>query len=148
MKATPRQLLAAPFLIFALGLARAMVLSVPFRMYAGIFGSDAPHEEHSTIISADFDANSRARARRLGALIETLARHTPWRSNCLAQAIVAAVCLRMMGIAYHVHFGVASSSCAEGALDAHSWVMAGDVPVTGFREAQAMIQVRAFHWLA
>jgi len=138
--ASARQLAAAPFVIAALGAARVMVLSVPFRFYAPLLGSPASDNTGSP----PPPKSAGWRARRIGAFIERLAQSTPWTSNCLVQAIVAAVVLRLLGISYAVHFGVARRGEDASALEAHSWVMAGEHPVTGFRDAEGMTCVRTF----
>ena len=137
---TLRQKIAAPVLYLALGLARAMVLSMPFRVYAPLLGELAKDNAACTSPTAS-QAN---RAMRIGYLIEGVAQFTPWNSNCLAQAIVASLCLRRLKIGYSVHFGVAKSGDAAASLEAHSWVMAGEYPVTGFEEAQGMTCLRTF----
>ena len=139
--ASLRQLIASPFLFAALGLARAMVLTMPFRFYAPLLGRDAPD---SAAVSPPPPSEHGWRARRIGGLIEAVAQFTPWNSNCLAQTIVAALCLRALGIGYTVHFGVATNTGTLNALEAHSWVMAGEFPVTGFRESSGMTPVRTF----
>lgn len=147
---TWRQKAAAPLLYLALGVARAMVLLVPFRVYAPLLGEHAAPGDPSPPPAQCPDEGEAARiagrrARRLGGLIEALAGLTPWTSNCLVQTIVAALCLRVMGIGYAVHFGVARSLEHVRSLEAHSWVMAGDYPVTGYRDAAGMTCVHSFH---
>ncbi|MEO1729404.1 MAG: lasso peptide biosynthesis B2 protein [Pseudomonadota bacterium] len=137
---TLRQKFAAPILYVVLGLARAMVLSMPFRSYAPLLGELAQDNAACASPSAS-EAN---RAMRIGYLIEGVAQFTPWNSNCLAQAIVASLCLRLLKIGYSVHFGVAKSGDGAASLEAHSWVMAGEYPVTGFEEAQGMTCLRTF----
>ena len=135
-----RQKLATPLLVIALGLARAMVLTFPFRVYAPLLGELAD-DNRATAEPTRKDAN---RARRIGKVIETVAQFTPWSSNCLAQAIVASLCLRVLGIAYSVHFGVARKEGGGPRMEAHSWVMVGEHPVTGFEESVGMTCLRTF----
>ncbi|MDJ0978359.1 MAG: lasso peptide biosynthesis B2 protein [Erythrobacter sp.] len=134
-----RQLLAVPFVFVGLGLARAAVMTMPFRTYASVLGRDT--QDHA---SGEIEPRAGRRARRIGRLIEQIAQRTPWRSNCLAQALVAAVILRALGIRYVVHFGVSNSVGSLASIEAHSWVMAGDYPVTGYRESQGMTCVSSF----
>ena len=135
-----RQKLMLPLFYLSLGIARAMVLLMPFRLYAPLLGELAG-DNGASVSPAPGVAG---RAMRIGKLIEAVSQFTPWLSNCLAQAIVASVCLRLLKIGYSVHFGVAKSSDAAAALEAHSWVMAGEYPVTGFAESHGMTCLRTF----
>jgi len=135
---TIRQKLAAPLLFAALGVARAIVLTLPFRIYAPLLGELAK-DNAPTPSPNRRNAN---RAMRIGRLIDVIAQFTPWLSNCFARTIVAALCLRMLRIGYSVHFGVAQGEAA--ALEAHCWVMAGEYPITGFEEAKGMTCLRTF----
>ncbi|MEL6239552.1 MAG: lasso peptide biosynthesis B2 protein [Pseudomonadota bacterium] len=145
-RATWRQALSVPVLYVALGAARGAVLVLPFRLYAPLFGapSTEPDEaEKASVLTPEAERNG-ARARRIGVIIEAVARFTPWKSNCLAQALVVAVCLRLLKIGFSVHFGVARTEDAVTAVEAHSWVMVGAFPVTGFRESRGMTCVQTF----
>ena len=140
---TARQVLVSPLVFVALGLARATVLSVPFRIYAPIFG-DLCEEGGAAPAPSSEPSFAGRRARHIGGTIEAVARFTPWNSNCLAQAIVAAVCLRIARIGYSVHFGMATSDTADQSIEAHAWVMAGAYPVTGYAESQGMTCLQTF----
>jgi len=142
-----RQALAGPFLFLALGIARAAALSLPFRTYAPIFGElcDDPDTAPPHSIPATREPSREGRrARHIGRTIESAARLTPWNSNCLAQALVAAVCLRIARIGYCVHFGMAPGDKADQPIEAHVWVMAGSYPVSGYAESQGMTCLQTF----
>ncbi|MEM6494245.1 MAG: lasso peptide biosynthesis B2 protein [Pseudomonadota bacterium] len=147
-KITARQALAAVPLFLALGAARAAALILPFRVYAPLFGDPSPPTQSisPTPSNGVEDRREGARARHVGRTIETVARFTPWNSNCLAQTIVAAVCLRLLKIAFQVRFGVAQSQQAATPIEAHSWVMSGAFPVTGYRESLGMTCVQTFRY--
>ncbi len=137
---TPRQKLATPLLVAGLGLARAMVLTLPFKTYVPILGQLADDNAGA----AEPARSDGFRAQRIGKLIEAVASFTPWNSNCLAQAIVASLCLRVLGIGYSVHFGVAPKGGIGSSVEAHSWVMAGEHPVTGFEGSIGLTCLRTF----
>lgn len=139
-----RQMLASPLVFLALGLARATALTLPFRLYAPLLGEDWSQSAPAAAPVQPAGRSAGRRAARIGRLIETVARTTPWDSNCLAQAIVAALCLRLLSINYTVHLGVAPSAVGTQAIEAHAWVMASGYPVTGYRESLGMTCVRTF----
>ncbi len=147
-RATVRKTLAAPLLYLALGAARAAVLILPFRAYAPIFGEPcaAGHSKPDAPSLSPEAHHEGARARRIGRTVEVIASTTPWKSNCLAQALVVAGCLRVLKIGFTVHFGVAQPEDTATPIEAHSWVMAGAFPVTGYRESLNMTCVHSFRY--
>lgn len=54
------------------------------------------------------------------AAIETAARHVPWRSDCLIQALAASAWLRRLGLQPRLRLGAARSE--NGDLCAHAWL--------------------------
>nr|WP_230681343.1 lasso peptide biosynthesis B2 protein [Paracidovorax cattleyae] len=74
------------------------------------------------------------RAQQIGRTLRLAARHTPWQSNCLAQALAARCLLGVFGIPHAVCFGVARLDASQ--LQAHAWVVAGQGFVTGGVGAQ------------
>lgn len=144
---TARQVLAFPFLFVALGLARATALCAPFRTYAPVFGElceDPATAPPGVITTPRAPSRAGRRARHIGRTIESVARFTPWNSNCLAQALVAALCLRVARIGFSVHFGMIASEKGAASIEAHSWVMAGAYPVTGYAESRGMTCLQTF----
>lgn len=107
-----------------LGVCRAAVLALPFRRLAPRLGE--AHGVHAWVPLAS--AAQSERARRIGRAIRSAARHTPWDSNCLAQACAARVLLSVYGVPHGVYMGVGNDA---GAMVAHAWVCSGPVAVTG-----------------
>lgn len=108
-----------------LGLARLLVLTIPFRKIAPRLGQHAGIQVSIPIIPKQ----AVHRARMISRLITTTARYCPWNANCFAQAITARVWLACYGIPYALYFGLKKSP--EQQLEAHAWVCAGPVKVTG-----------------
>jgi hypothetical protein len=100
-----------------LGLARLLVLLVPFRMYARAIGRDGESP----------DAPPPQVVHRVRRAIESVSGHVPWRSKCLEQALAAKAMLRGRGIPSTLYLAVAR----DVALEAHAWVRSGNVYVTG-----------------
>ena len=123
-----------------LGLARLALLIAPFRRIAphlGVMNPDGPAIPLATRAQM-------SRAYRLGRLIEATAAITPWQSKCLAQAMVAALALRVHRIPYLLCLGVAKDE-AKG-LKAHAWVATDRVAVTGGRSFLGFAVVGAFEY--
>ena len=86
------------------------------------------------------DAASTDLALRIRWAVETSARHLPWKPVCLPQAVAAQWMLRRRRIASTLYLGV---NPAEG-LDAHAWVRAGTVIVTGGPRQEQFAVVSSF----
>jgi hypothetical protein len=110
-----------------LGLARLSVLVVPFRYLAALLGV------HMLVSPKEATPKQVDRSRRVGKAVRLVARHTPWYSNCLAQAIAAKMMLRLRGIDSTLFLGVANDREFDGRkeLYAHAWLRSGDLIVTG-----------------
>ena len=114
-----RRLLLPSWLL--LGLARLAIL-LPFRWLAPWLG------EHMGV-TAPPDPAQVEQALAIGRSVERAARHTPWLSQCQAQAIVARVWLGHRHIPYRIQYGV--RRLENGQLAAHAWVCVADTVITG-----------------
>lgn len=88
-------------------------------------------------------------ARRIGQLVATAARHTPWQSLCLAQVLVAQRLLARHGIPGQFFLGVAKDmgdSVDRPQMEAHAWLGCGGVIVNGAPGHEAYTVVSAFSW--
>ena len=81
-----------------------------------------------------WDLSIDSRAYRIGWAVRTMARRTPWNSNCLAQAIAAKRMLRRRRIACTLYLGLAKD--AKDELAAHAWLRCGNRILTGGRSSQ------------
>jgi hypothetical protein len=105
------------------GLVRLAVLLLPFRWLAPHLGQpmlESPAEENNFQLEA---------ARRVGRVVETVSRYTPWASKCLVQAIAGKFLLRQRGIGSTLYLGVGQDE--EKGLIAHAWLRCGGVILTG-----------------
>lgn len=121
------------------GIARAMVLLLPFKCYArglGVYAGVAAFiplaetKQYQTALSI-------GRAVRMAATV------TPWQANCQAQAIAARCLLGLFGVPYVVFYGVANAP--EQEMKAHAWLCCGPVPVTGGYAFDEFTVVAVFH---
>ena len=109
-----------------LGASRMFILAVPFRHLAPRLGKHAGVASWVPLV----DAGCEARAASIARVVQMAARHTPWVSNCFSQAVAARLLLGLYGVPYCLFFGVTRNQ-AETMLNAHAWVVAGRVRVTG-----------------
>lgn len=106
-----------------LGIARLLVLTIPIKRLSPHWGT---HMAESTNTLSEPTATL---AKRIGWAIQTSARYTPWKSNCLAQAAAAKQMLRRRGASSTLYLGVAKAETGE--LIAHAWVRCGELFLTG-----------------
>jgi hypothetical protein len=104
--------------IVMLGIARFIVITVPFRVMAQWL-SRAPH-------TSSCDEALMLRVRQA---VTTAARNVPWNAVCLPQAIAAKAMLARRGCGSAFHFGATFD--AQGTLIAHAWLTAGGIVVVG-----------------
>ncbi len=117
-----RLALEATSLLF---LARIAVISLPFRWIAKTLGEkrDPTSEIDKTSKANDLELN------RIGWTIRRISDHTPWKSNCLAQAIAAQRMLSRRNRPSAIYFGLTKTD--EGKMEAHAWLKSADTILTG-----------------
>ncbi|MES2355954.1 MAG: lasso peptide biosynthesis B2 protein [Pseudomonadota bacterium] len=108
-----------------LGICRFALLVIPFRLLAPLLGS---HQGINIFIPLISDVQ-RSRAWCIGRTVRVAACYTPWESKCLAQAMTARILLGFYRIPYAFYFGVSKEK--ESKMQAHAWICAGPVRVTG-----------------
>lgn len=68
---------------------------------------------------------------------------SPWRANCLPQALCAIYLLRFYRIPHAVFMGLRRDE-SDGTIKAHAWVCAGPITVTGGVDNQVFTIVGCF----
>lgn len=119
-----------------LGLARLAVLTLPCRWITGWMGA-AGAETPSSVEPALSDL-----AAAISREVQRASRYTPWRSQCLPQAMAAKRMLRRRGHASTLYLGVARQG--RSSLSAHAWLRCGTVILTGFAESRRHAPVAQF----
>lgn len=132
-------------LVFPLsGAIRAALLCLPFRLVARYLGK----HHGNRLLSPLADAGQIGLARRIARLSERASRHTPWKSECLVQAIMVKTLLSHYRIPYAIHLGVAHPAAGKAGpgegLKAHAWVVVGPRVVAGAQGHQAYTVVSTF----
>jgi Transglutaminase-like superfamily len=133
LPAEDRRLLAEAALWLLL--SRAAVAVLPFKTLARLMGRPVA----SASLEAD-PATVRA-ARRVAWAIQAAAFRIPIRLNCLPRSLGAKVMLRLRGVPSVLHLG---ARLEERGMQAHAWLMAGGMAVTGGEEAGAFRKIAAF----
>lgn len=108
-----------------LGVARMLVLTIPFRWLARSLGE---HMRESSLETATAD---RQQALLIGQAVRSAAANTPWQSVCLPQAVAGQWMLKRRGIAATIYLGVAKAEQKPEQLAAHAWLRCGEVILTG-----------------
>jgi len=86
--------------------------------------------------------------RAVSVLVQAAARHTPWRSECLVQALAAQCLLRGLGVPGVLYLGATmhENGADPRKLEAHAWVKCGEYFVTGWHGHDRFTVISAFSW--
>lgn len=137
-----RQLLVAEASASMLA-ARLSLAIFPFRRVARGFGVFVPPSDPRVAAQAIGSSAEQAQmAKEVGWAVRTSAPWMPFRSVCLQQAMAAHAMLRRRGIASVMHFGAGKSDAKP--IDAHAWLDAAGVKVTGYPVAPHMAELGCF----
>lgn len=126
-----RALLAETYV--ALGVARLMVLTLPFRWIAARL--DAPASGGGEWDGAPETTDRIARA------LAVVSRRTPWRSNCLARALACRMMLARRGVSSTLVLGVDKQG---DRMEAHAWLECGGRILTGGEERDRFTIITTF----
>ncbi|WP_435417984.1 lasso peptide biosynthesis B2 protein [Parerythrobacter aurantius] len=126
---SPAELALVPAALVLLGFARLAIASLPLGTYRPWLGR--PVAPDTTPRPASASADKRARA--VGRAVRATASVTPWRADCLPQAMAAAALLRVLGVPYRlsIGWGDATPGPERQPMLAHAWLEAADRVVTG-----------------
>lgn len=124
----------------ALGIFRLAIITTPLRVLHRCYGRDGD------LSSAPLPLSTLQcdRARHICRVVTMAARYTPWRSNCYPQALAAHLLLSLYGIPHVLFFGLRKSESTTEPYEAHAWVEAGEIVVTGGPHHRTFHVVRAF----
>lgn len=125
-----------------LGLSRLAILLLPFTVVRRALGEHRHPSNATDRPTEPLAPLTLHRARRIGAIVQLAARHTPWRSECYPQALTARALLGLARVPHVVSFGVRRDG---EALVAHAWVHVDGVPVTGLT-GHDYTEVGSFAW--
>jgi hypothetical protein len=121
--------------------ARLALLFVPFPRLARRLGRFVPPDQAQGLGTASTTQAVQA-ATDIGWAVTRAARYVPFKAVCLPQAMAAQAMLRRRGVASVMHFGAARGT--EKLLDAHAWLDAAGVEVTGYPVAESFAEIACF----
>jgi hypothetical protein len=123
--------------------ARIALIAVPFPRLARRLGAFvAPTDERVARVAHDGSPDDARIAEEIGWATVRAARHVPFRAVCLPQAMAARIMLRRRGVASVLHFGAAKGK--DKPIDAHAWLDAAGVEVTGYPVAAQFSEIACF----
>jgi hypothetical protein len=124
-------------------LARLLLTVVPFSRLARLLGTFVPPDDRHVAETRSCAGHEHtAIAGEIGWAVTRAARHLPLRAVCLPQAMAARMMLRCRVVPSVMHFGV-TKRLGEP-LDAHAWLEAAGVEVTGYPVPDGFVEIACF----
>ena len=129
--------------VVCLLLARLALIFIPFPRLARRLGAFVRPSDPRAMQERATGANEHARvAEEIGWAVTRSARYVPFNAVCLPQAMAARVMLKRRGVASVMHFGAAKGT--DKPHDAHAWLDAAGVEVTGYPVAKKFSEIACF----
>ena len=123
--------------------ARLRLLVTPFPKVAPTLGEFvAPSDPRVAERAGPTTAEAAATARAIRSAVTSAAPFMPFRSVCLQQAMAAHAMLKRRGISSVMHFGAHPTDA--NAIEAHAWLDAAGVKVTGYPISADMGEIACF----
>jgi hypothetical protein len=123
--------------------ARLALIFIPFPRLARRLGTFvSPTDPRALKVRTGTMPSETRLAEEVGWAVTRAARYVPFKAVCLPQAMAARVMLKRRGVASVMHFGAAKGT--EKPLDAHAWLDAAGVEVTGYPVAKNFAEIACF----
>lgn len=123
--------------------ARLALIFVPFPRLGRRLGTFVPPSDARALRAQTAGPEDDARlAQGIGWAVTRSARYVPFKAVCLPQAMAARMMLKRRGIISTLHFGAAKGK--DKPLDAHAWLDAAGVEVTGYPVAKNFAEIGCF----
>jgi|SRR3984885_12899761 len=123
--------------------ARLALVFIPFPRLARLLGTFVPPTDASALqagsTNSDHDVSV---ADAVGWAVTRAARYVPFEAACLSQAMAARIMLKRRGISSVLHFGAKMGK--DRSIDAHAWLNAAGVEVTGYPVAKTIAEIACF----
>ena len=124
-------------------LARLALIFIPFPKLARRLGAFVPPSDARALRARDAGPRDHMRlAEEIGWAVTRAARYVPFNAVCLPQAMAAQVMLKRRGVGSVMHFGAAKGQ--DKPIDAHAWLDAAGVEVTGYPVAAGFTEIACF----
>lgn len=124
-----------------LWLARLALILVAFPRIARRLGTFVPPTDARALRARERTSQARI-AEEIGWAVTRSARYVPFKAVCLPQAMAARVMLKRRGVDSVMHFGAAKGT--DKPFDAHAWLDAAGVEVTGYPVAKGFAEIACF----
>jgi hypothetical protein len=123
--------------------ARLALTFIPFPRLARQLGAFVPPSDPRILTATAVTTPDQTRlAEAISWAVTRAARYVPFRAVCLPQAMAARLMLKRRGIRSVMHFGAVKG--AEKPFDAHAWLDAAGVEVTGYPVAPDFAEIACF----
>jgi hypothetical protein len=123
-------------------LARLSLIFISFPRLARRLGTFVPPTDvRAAQAKAGSDGDARIAA-EISWAVTRAARHIPFKAVCLPQAMAARIMLKRRGVCSVMHFGARKGH--DKPLDAHAWLDAAGVEVTGYPVAEMFAEIASF----
>ncbi len=137
-----RRALAVEAVLWLL-LARLALIVIPFPRLARHMGTFTAPTEARALQGAPAQGSKDADiATEVSWAVTRSARYLPFKAVCLPQAMAARIMLKRRGVASVMHFGAAKGK--DKPLNAHAWLDAAGVEVTGYPVAKGFAEIACF----
>lgn len=117
-----RQLLFFPIIFILLGIARIIILTIPFRVITRIF-LESRNKKYL------FTTRKMKVIMDLAKSITIAAKYTPWASKCLVQALIIRLFLRIYSLPNIFYIGISYDK--DDKFLSHAWISVEDITVIG-----------------
>lgn len=128
--------------VFCLLAARLALAFVPFPSLARRLGTFVAPADARAAAKSEATTDQAQLAERVGWAVTRAAHYVPFGAVCLPQAMAARVMLKRRGVASIMHFGAAKGQ--NKPLDAHAWLDAAGVEVTGYPVGKNFTEIACF----
>ena len=123
--------------------ARLALFFAPFPTIARRLGAFVPPADPRVAATAAPTTAEQAQlAKDISWAVTRGAVHVPFKAVCLPQAMAARIMLKRRGVASAMHFGAARGT--DKPLDAHAWLDAAGVKVTGYPVGPQYAEIACF----
>jgi hypothetical protein len=123
--------------------ARLALVLAPFPIIARRLGAFVPPSDPRVAqVAAPTTPDEADLARLVSWAVTRGAAHVPFKAVCLPQAMAARIMLKRRGVASAMHFGAAKGE--EKPIDAHAWLDAAGVKVTGYPVGAQFAEIACF----
>jgi hypothetical protein len=123
--------------------ARLALIFIPFPRLARQLGTFVPPSDPRALqASTTYSQDDVLVAEAVGWAVTRAARHVPFEAVCLPQAMAARIMLKRRGVNSVLHFGAQMGQ--DKPIDAHAWLDAAGVEVTGYPVAKTLAEIACF----